>query len=365
MKHTLLSISAFLLAVGFSVAQTCTPDNQFVGSSAGLYPAGPLGPTCELTAPKTIVSLTDTAVPAPIGGGNIQLYITSMRVNNVVGLPTGLQFSTDVMASADANGPWGYWNNSGSVPNQTAALGCGFVYGTSGDWDAAIGGGPNNDGEYPIVFYVDALVSNTNPSNWEGLLGTPVWVSDIPQSYGGGDFVIYDTLVVASDYANISTTITGDSNVEPGTQYTYSVPQDPNVTYNWTVTNGTIQSGQGTNSVDVVWTGSGNVQVDLTDGGCQGVDDMDVTAIATGLDEVSGINASVYPNPSNGVFNLRLENSETLTVRIMDVSGKTLRTHQLSGSTLYSIDMQTAPIGVYILELESTEGKTFKRLVKN
>ena len=365
MKHTLLSLSVLLLYTGFSFAQTCTPDGQYAGSPAGLYPEGPLGPTCELTAPKTIVSLTDTLVQT----GNAlvpeaTLYITRMRINSVTGLPAGLQLSTDVMASADAQGPWGYWDNTGSIPNQTAAFGCAFVYGAGGDWDAAIGGGPNNDGEYPLVFEVDAYIADANPAILP-LIGGAQWVSTIDPASGGGAFYILDTLVVASDYADISTSITGDSNIEPGQAYTYSVPQDPNVTYNWTVTNGAIQSGQGTNEISVIWNGSGNVDVDLTDGGCQGTDDLNVTAIATGLDEVSGINASVYPNPSNGFFNLQLETTDELTVRILDVSGKALRNQQLSGTTLYTLDMQTAPSGVYILELESSKGKTYKRLVKN
>jgi hypothetical protein len=214
------------------------------------------------------------------------------------------------------------------------------------------------------VFEVDAYAETSQNAFVDNFVGLPAWVSSIDPGLGGGSFFILDTLVVASDYAEISTSITGDANVEPGQTYTYSVPQDPNVDYNWTVTNGAIQSGQGTNEIEVIWNGSGNVEVDLTDDGCSGEDNLDVMAIATGLDEVAGINASVYPNPSNGLFNLQLENADLLTVRIIDVSGKVLRTQQLSGSTLHILDMMNAPTGVYILELESEEGKTYKRLIK-
>lgn len=364
MKKLLLLSTALLIGSAVN-AQTCNPDAQFAGSPAGLYPGGPLGPTCELTAPKTIVSLTDTLVQT----GNAfvpeaTLYITRMRINSVTGLPAGLQLSTDVMGSADVNAPWGYWDNTGTIPNQTSAFGCAFVYGTSGDWDAAVGGGPNNDGEYPLVFEVDAFIADANPAILP-LIGGAQWVSTIDPATGGGVFLILDTLVIPSDYASISTVVSGDENVEPGTQYTYSVPQDPNVTYNWTATNGTIVSGQGTNSVDVTWNGSGNIEVELTDGGCQGVDDLDVTAITTGLDEVAGINASIYPNPSNGIFTLQLESTDAINIRIMDVSGKVVRSEKLAGSTLYNIDMQNARIGIYVMEIETTEGRTFKKLIKN
>lgn len=362
MKHILL-ITLLIVSAFFGFSQSCTPDAQYAGSPAGLYPAGPLGPTCELTAPKTIVSLTDTFITGLPFVGSATLYITEMRINAVTGLPAGLQLGTDVMATADQDGPWGYWVNTGSIPNQTAAFGCAYVYGTGGDWDAAVGGGPNNDGVYPLEFEVDAFVADANPAILP-LIGGAQWVSQIDPASGGGSFFILDTLVIPADYANISTTISGDSNIEPGTTYTYSVPQDPNVSYNWSVTNGTIQSGQGTNEVTIIWNGSGSIDVNLTDGGCQGTDDLTVTAITTGLDEIAGINASVYPNPNNGMFNLQLDNPELLDVRVIDVSGKLHQSLRLQGFSLYQLDLTDLPAGVYILELETGTGMTFKRLIK-
>jgi hypothetical protein len=179
MKHILLFTAATIFSFG-SFAQTCTPDGQFAGSSAGLYPAGPLGPTCELIAPKTIVSLTDTFVSGLPLVGSATLYITRMRINSVVGLPTGLELSTNVIGTADLDGPWGYWDNSGTFPNQTAAFGCAYVFGTGGDWDAAVGGGPNSDGVYPLVFEVDAFVAGADPAIL-GFIGGAQWVVELIQ----------------------------------------------------------------------------------------------------------------------------------------------------------------------------------------
>lgn len=361
MKHILLFVFTGLVASGV-FAQTCTPDGNYAGSAPGLYPAGPLGPTCELIAPKTIVSLTDTNVTSPIAA---TLYITRMRINSVTGLPTGLLLSTDVIGTADQDGPWGYWDNTGSVPNQTSALGCAYVYGSGGDWDAAVGGGPNNDGVYPLVFEVDAYIPSADPAIVGTFVGLPRWVSQIDPGSGGGSFYILDTLVVPSDYADISTSISGDQNVTPSVQYTYSVPAAAGVTYNWTVNNGTIISGQGTNEVVVEWNGSGSIEVDLTDGGCSGNDTRSVTATPTALDEVAGINASVYPNPSNGLYTLRLDDGEAVNIRIMNISGKVILNQRLGGSSRYSIDLENSPVGVYIMEIETAEGRTFKRLIKN
>lgn len=360
MKQILLFASAALFSLG-AMAQNCTPDLQYVGSPAGLYPTGPLGPSCDLIATKTLVTLTDTALTTPLGTATF--YIDRMKVLSVNGLPPNLMLRTDVEVDP-GNGDWGEWVNTGSQPNQTAAIGCAYVEGTQGAWDAAVGGGPNSDGVYPVEFIVDAFILTSDNGTINFLLGSNYWLSTVPEAQGGGPIPLLDTLVIPSDYSNISTTIAGSNSVDPSTPETYSVPNDPNVTYNWIATNGNITGGQGTNEVTVEWIGSGNIQVDLTDGGCQGTDNMDVTANPTGLDEVAGINASVYPNPSNGLFNLRLENTDELSVRIMDISGKVLRSNQLSGSTLYTLDMETAPTGVYILELESANGKTYKRLIK-
>lgn len=365
MKKTLLSVAVALIATATAMAQTCTPDNQFVGSAPGIYPETPLEPDCDLIAAKTVIGLTDTVVsvttPFPL---TVTVYIDALRINDVQGLPAGLTFETDVMNSATQNAPYGIWFNTGSVPNQTSAIGCAFGYGTGGDWDALVGGGPNNDGIYPLTFVVDARVAQTSPD--VSGLGLPngSWLSE-NTSLTGGAFSIVQSLVVPADYAEISTTISGESNIEPGTTYTYSVPQDPDVTYDWTVLNGSIESGQGTNEIEVIWNGNGVVEVNLTDGGCEGADGMPVTAIATGIDEVAGINASIYPNPNNGLFNVQLGNSETVTARLVDVTGKIISSQQLSGSTVYTLDMQTAPSGIYILELESETGRTYKRLIKN
>ncbi|MGB1317697.1 MAG: T9SS type A sorting domain-containing protein, partial [Flavobacteriales bacterium] len=261
-------------------------------------------------------------------------------------------------------GDWGEFVNAGTAPNQTSAVGCAYISGDQTSWDNAAGGGPESDGFYPLEFVVDAYVLDSDNGTINLFISPPVWTTEISEGFGGGPLSLFDTLYIPTGYADISEQIAGNENIDPSTPEMYSVPNDPNVTYVWTATNGTITGGQGTNEVTVDWAGSGTIEVDLTDEGCSGNDQKIVTANPTGLDEIAGINASVYPNPSNGYFNLQLDNTDALTVRVMDVSGKVLRTETLSGSTVYTLDMQTAPVGVYIMELQTENGKTFKRLIK-
>ena len=71
---------------------------------------------------------------------------------------------------------------------------------------------------------------------------------------------------------------------------TYSVVYASGSTYSWNVTGGTIQSGQGTNSVDVSWTamGSGSISVTETDiNGCIGDPvTLSVSIGTTSLEEI-------------------------------------------------------------------------------
>jgi hypothetical protein len=62
------------------------------------------------------------------------------------------------------------------------------------------------------------------------------------------------------------TNITGVYAVCAGSTRTYSVPSQTGVTFNWFVTGGTISSGSGTNSINVLWgtAGSGGVTISIT-----------------------------------------------------------------------------------------------------
>ena len=67
-------------------------------------------------------------------------------------------------------------------------------------------------------------------------------------------------------------TIIGNPNITPFNAYNYIVNPIPGNTYNWTVTNGAIASGQGTNNVSIMWGQNGPYQITLTesDGTCSG-----------------------------------------------------------------------------------------------
>ena len=357
MKNFTLSILAATLSLsGF--AQTCTPDGSFSGSAPGIYPTTALVPSCDLVAAKTTVSLTDTTVdlPPPLIGTAI-LYFDAMRVNSIDGLPAGLTFETDA--------PSGIWYNAGTVPNQTSAIGCAFVYGTGGEWDALLNGGPNNDGVYPLTFHVDARIHSSVP-DLSIVVANGSWISTVDPSVGGGELLIEQEIHVLPGYDTIVAVVSGNLNPNPFVAETYSVGAMVGVTYNWTVTNGTITSGQGTNEVTVEWDGSptGNISVDLTDGGCQGTSERNVNVNPVGIAGANLNNLKVWPNPSSGIFEIsgliagsRLE--------VTDLSGRVLHADQINLGTKTLLDLSDDRSGIYLLRVVSNAGTTTKRIVKN
>ena len=65
----------------------------------------------------------------------------------------------------------------------------------------------------------------------------------------------------------LTSNITGQNNVMQNTVESYLVSSNPGSTYNWGVTGGVLQSGLGTNSVDVLWNtpGQGSIYLIETD----------------------------------------------------------------------------------------------------
>ena len=90
-------------------------------------------------------------------------------------------------------------------------------------------------------------------------------------SYGiSGSWMSGAKVLTYSSFA--AQTIIGNPNITPFNAYNYIVNPIPGNTYNWSVTNGAIASGQGTNNVSIMWGQNGPYQLTLTesDGTCSG-----------------------------------------------------------------------------------------------
>ncbi len=78
---------------------------------------------------------------------------------------------------------------------------------------------------------------------------------------------------------------------------------------------------------------------------------------------------SVYPNPSNHLFNIELElrTSAKIQLIITDILGKEIKaeTHSLSSGTfIHSIDLENYSSGIYLLSIQSEQQIISKKLIK-
>jgi len=150
--------------------------------------------------------------------------------------------------------------------------------------------------------------------------------------------------------------LTVSGNVIPTqfTQETYTYPNTAGSTYNWTVTNGVIVNGQGTNSIDVMWanTGIGSVSVVETNAtNCSGdVVTYDVVVIPTNVEELSN-QLILYPNPATTELNLQttteLIGSDLI---IFDALGKQIHKQQIL-STNTIINTSSFAAGNYMVKI--------------
>ena len=72
---------------------------------------------------------------------------------------------------------------------------------------------------------------------------------------------------------------------------------------------------------------------------------------------------SVYPNPTTSEINIEIkENSEILTLQILDASGKIIFSDTYSGNSIKKIDFSYYADGLYLLQVSSPENGLLKTL---
>lgn len=93
---------------------------------------------------------------------------------------------------------------------------------------------------------------------------------------------------------------------------------------------------------------------------CDGV----TASMVTGINELSAESLNVYPNPSNGSVTLSLDGVETeATINVLDVAGRVVYTEAVSIGASFKKQLNLdVTSGVYLLELNTKEGRVSKKL---
>lgn len=77
-------------------------------------------------------------------------------------------------------------------------------------------------------------------------------------------------------------------------------------------------------------------------------------------------NVTVYPNPSNGIFNIALGNIEPSAIAVYDVTGKIIwsKAALQNATTETSIDLSNAQTGIYFVKITADNQSIVKRIIK-
>jgi len=101
--------------------------------------------------------------------------------------------------------------------------------------------------------------------------------------------------------------ITGLNGVPVNSTQTYNVNAQTGLSYNWSVINGTILSGNGTNAIQVQWgatSGTGKINITITKNGCQASDSLMVSIGANPLTFTTVKQNESCPGISNGSISI-------------------------------------------------------------
>jgi hypothetical protein len=189
MKRTLSFISLFA-SMAATMAQ-CVPNSGFTGSGVAFLPSEPIQvySCAECGDQEVVISLqtfADTVLTIELQPGNpldITVFADQFRLDTIEGLPAGLTYTTDAAFNSTYDPvefPFGYWPNGGdTVVGFTEALGCITVSGDAASWTAAIGGGPNNDGIYPLTIFLDARAAGFIPAELTNYVAPGTWLAEM------------------------------------------------------------------------------------------------------------------------------------------------------------------------------------------
>jgi len=88
-------------------------------------------------------------------------------------------------------------------------------------------------------------------------------------------------------------------------------------------------------------------------------------AICTSVDETSNSSFAVYPNPTNGKFNLKIPAGiQTAEISVLNTFGqKVLKTNMVSGLADICFDLTSQPGGVYYVRIETSGGNFLRKIV--
>ncbi len=287
-------------------------------------------------------------IPIPFPGGSpfdINIFIDSIKLNSVTGLPTGLSWESD--SAANGNLYFSYVYQYGCL-NLCGDIACG----TTGTFNVAAN------------FSWTTTYSTSDP-NFQMILN---------QFMGSGQ--------ASNGSVNLTLTVDPSTNLvldltTPNT--TTVIDSGETITLNATTGFDTYlwSSGQTTETITVSPADTTTYVVTVTDNyGCEQVGSMEVQVLAvedsipTDTTDTTGITIigyndvrlQVYPNPNQGSFTVEVaQQTDVKAIEILDITGKRVW-HQTTLAPNNVITLENAK-GLYIVKVTTANGLLTRKLL--
>jgi hypothetical protein len=210
----------------------------------------------------------------------------------------------------------------------------------------------------PVMNAVDATICEGESIMLEGALQTTAGVyTDIHQTSTGCDSTVMTTLSISSVTSEMDDFIF-DSICMTSNAIPLPLATPAGGTYSGDGVSGTTfdPTGLAAGSYDVTYTFQ-------DEDGCSAEDVSSIlVADCSGenltIDELEGLNAEIYPNPTDGLLNIKLSVNELTNVELYDLNGRLVLSKKIQGQG--SIDMNDFNKGTYYLRI----GNLVKSVVK-
>lgn len=141
-----------------------------------------------------------------------------------------------------------------------------------------------------------------------------------------------------------------------GSTVSYAYPSNTASTYNWTVTNGTIISGQGSPNISVQWGTSGSTGTltitETSETGCVGeIVSATQQLILSSVNENGLPSFAVYPNPANDVLFIQGNIRPGTGVRLYTSDGRLITTMRYM-LPAQALALDTLAQGTYVVQID-------------
>ncbi|MBE7443446.1 MAG: T9SS type A sorting domain-containing protein [Flavobacteriales bacterium] len=219
-------------------------------------------------------------------------------------------------------------NSFSSVGGWSGQVGAVFTMDIATNGDLYIGG------EFPL------RAAKFDGTNWS-ILGSPTAINQLVREIK----VVGSDVYIGGNFTDVAGVATAD----------YIARFDGT---NW------YDVGGGLNAyVAEIVSNSGDLYVggNFTDAGGNTIADKIVKiGISTAIEETTKTNATVFPNPTNGIVYVTMENNVSTAVELYNVVGEKLSSDKIQGNT-YQLNLTSYPSGVYFLKLNNKTTKILKK----